>query len=60
MKLGIRLLLFSLSPIAFLLANGDSISQDWYSKALENIKKQEYYITYSEELSSLSITQQKK
>ncbi len=49
MKLGIRLLLFSLSPIAFLLGNGDSINQDWYSQALENIKKQEYHITYSEE-----------
>ena len=45
----IRVFFFSLLPFAFFLANGDSINQDWYSQALNNIKKQEYHIAYSEE-----------
>lgn len=50
MKRVLSLIFFLLSPIHFLLATGDSINQDWYSQALDNIKKQEYNITYSEEL----------
>ncbi|MCB9260131.1 MAG: FG-GAP repeat protein [Ignavibacteriales bacterium] len=49
MKLLIGFLTFLLLPFTFLLGNGDSINQDWYSAALDNIKKQEYHITYSEE-----------
>ncbi len=49
----LKLLLFLvLSPFLLSFGNGDSINQDWYSKALENIKEQEYNIIYSEELGS--------
>ncbi|MCB9210729.1 MAG: FG-GAP repeat protein [Ignavibacteriales bacterium] len=32
--------------------NSDSINQDWYSKAIQNIEKQEYNITFNENLNA--------
>ncbi len=46
----ILILLEASTDLSF--SRGDSINQDWYSKALEKIKEQEYHITYSEEMNS--------
>jgi hypothetical protein len=49
-KRTILFLIISILPFHFLIANGDSINQDWYGNAIDKLTKQEYNITYSEEL----------
>lgn len=55
----IHFLFFLLFTFNYLFANGDSINQDWYSKAIENIKDQEYHITYSENLKAFQAPNRK-